>query len=66
MAQIDIHQFSGVERLPLRTRLSLIAAAVLGETRKPSRTEAAPARRLAGPVGREAEYLRDIDMEIGF
>lgn len=76
MAQIDIQMFSGVDRLPLRARLSLLASMIIGETRKTQRTGGAfgggrptmtqPAKRLAGPVGRDADYLRNLDMEIGF
>lgn len=76
MAQIDIQAFSGIERLPLRARLSLLASMILGEGRAAARSAAAKGserpdtaakgKRLAGPVGRDVGYLRDLDIEIGF
>lgn len=76
MAQIDIQAFSGIERLPLRARLSLLTSMILGEGRAADRKAATngtarPAtatqgKRLAGPVGRDVGYLRDLDIEFGF
>lgn len=76
MAQIDTRAHSGIEWLSLRKRVSLPVATILGVSRTEARKAAnrgvdrtdtaAKGKRLADPVGRDAGYLRDLDIEIGF